>query len=249
MATIILEHLPSRGAGLLGDVLREFGHTLKHVRVCDGHSLPVDLDHVTGIVSLGGPQTSMDDEANPWMKQERSLLLEAHRRGVPILGICLGSQLLAQALGGRVERMPGLTQMGYHPIDLTPAGREDPLLAGIGWTSLQFEFHQDHVVELPAEAQLLATNVESHIQAWVAGTSSYGFQFHPEFDWQLIEEAADRSDREFKEAGITKARFLEQLKPQYPEARRLARRIFESVALCLMPVDRASSGLVRDLHH
>ena len=165
---------------------------------------------------------------------------------LPILGLCYGHQLICQRLGGEV--VPGEVRE-YGTADLRILANEGPF-AGLGTEETVWMSHGDTVSRLPDGFELIGETPDCPAAA--VGDPErriYGFQFHPEFDWQLIEEAADRSDREFKEAGITKARFLEQLKPQYPEARRLARRIFESVALCLMPVDRASSGLVRDLHH
>jgi GMP synthase (glutamine-hydrolysing) len=100
----------------------------------------------------------------------------------PVLGVCFGHQLLARALGGRVERHGGGPEAGTFDVDLTEAGRADPLFAGLPPRLAVQEGHEDHVPEPPPGAVLLATNAHTPVQAFALGPRIRGVQFHPEFD-------------------------------------------------------------------
>jgi GMP synthase-like glutamine amidotransferase len=103
MAILVLQHSRHSGTGHLGAALRTFGQRTRTVRIDEGQALPPDLDDVHGLVSLGGPQSAND--GGSWVEQELALIREAHERKVPFLGLCLGAQMLAKALGGEVARM------------------------------------------------------------------------------------------------------------------------------------------------
>jgi GMP synthase (glutamine-hydrolysing) len=103
-------------------------------------------------------------------------------RSTPVLGVCFGHQLLAQALGGAVERNPAGPEVGTWAVELTPEGRRDPLFAGLRSPLLVQESHEDHVPVPPPGATLLATNPHSPVQAFAAGPRIRAVQFHPEFD-------------------------------------------------------------------
>ncbi len=247
MSIVILEHSPSTGAMRLAAALRDYGHRLRVIELHAGAAVPADLDDTDGIVSTGGNYSA--DDSEPWLAPEMKLLRLADEAQLPVIGICLGSQVLARALGGEVGPMEGGIELGWHEVALTPAGAEDPLYAGIAWTSMQFHWHQDQVTKMPDGARVLATSQRCRTQAWACGLRTYGFQYHPEVYADTPAAWAARHPDDLLKAGIT----LDQLKSwtaeSYPTFERLSCRLFESIALLLVPSDRRYKGLVKDLHH
>jgi GMP synthase (glutamine-hydrolysing) len=132
-----------------------------------------------GVLMTGSPDSVTAPE--PWMDDAAAYMLAAARTR-PVLGVCFGHQLLARALGGRVERNPRGREAGTVEVHLTEAGTRDPLFAGTPRTLLVQETHADHVVELPSEAALLAGNDFSPVQAFGVGEGIRCVQFHPEMD-------------------------------------------------------------------
>jgi GMP synthase (glutamine-hydrolysing) len=128
MPILVIEHDVNDIPGVLGHILTRHGLRMRTTRLHAGDRLPTDLDDVHGIVSLGGPQSATDD-ALPWLASELELMRSADASGVPVLGVCLGAQLLARALGGAVGRMAS-PAAGLGRVDLTPAGRDDPMFRG-----------------------------------------------------------------------------------------------------------------------
>jgi len=248
MATLVIEHAENVGSLRLGEVLRDQGHRLRVVRVQRDEPLPSDLDEIDAIVTCGGSASALDDSL-PWIVQEMDLLRQAHAAALPIVGICLGSQLLARALGGTVAEMDGGVELGWHDVSLTPTGREDPILAGIAWTSPQLHWHRFHASELPEGARLLASSDRTKAQAWSIGLRTYAFQYHPEWKDTTMDVLAAERPEDLEEAGVTREALREQTQKHYPTCARLAQRLFESIALLLMPVDRRYAGVVKDLHH
>lgn len=246
MTIVIVEHSPNFGAGILARTLRDFGHRIRTIRADDGMALPSDLDGVSGVVSCGGGQSAYGPE--PWLAQEISFLRDAHGAGVPVVGLCLGAQLLAQALGGEVKKSP-TPEVGWHEVRLSPVGREDPLYTAIAWNSMQFCWHFDQVATPPPGARTLASSQRCGVQAFGVGLTSYGFQYHFEWDRETILREVDQFQSEVRSAGADPAAIRAETDRHADTAERLARRLSESVALLLMPVDRVNRGVARDLHH
>ena len=133
MPILVLEHSDRCRCGRLAAILRDHGgHVLDVRRLHDGDSIPQDLDGIDGVISMGGPMSPQDD-SQPWLESELRLLARAASMDLPVLGICLGCQLLARALGGEVEQRPEGPRLGWGEIDLTPDGQEDRLFAGLPW--------------------------------------------------------------------------------------------------------------------
>jgi GMP synthase (glutamine-hydrolysing) len=152
-------------------------HTVKPLA---GQRLP-DHDEVSGAVVMGGPM-SVDDDRHPELATERAWLAEAVRRELPVLGICLGAQLLAGALGAEVR--PGeRPELGYAPVEILEP--EDPVLAGLAPSATVLHWHGD-VFDLPDDATHLARSSQTEVQAFRHG-NAWGVLFHPECDFALLE--------------------------------------------------------------
>ncbi len=250
MAIIVLEHSESAGCRRLGQTLRDHGHRLRVIEVHGSDSVPVDLHDVDGVISCGGPQSLQGSE--PWLAREMDLLKVAHAEALPVVGICLGSQILGKALGGevgRVEEEDGGIELGWHEVCLTDVGQEDPILSGQPWRSMQVHWHREHLQTPPPGARVLACSQRSPVQAWALGLRTYGFQYHPEVDENSIKSWAAEEPQALQEARITIERLNEETRRYYPAFERLSDRLFELMALYLMPADRRIAGLARDLHH
>lgn len=248
MSIFVFEHSSTAGVERLGRALNDLGCKLDIFQLHDGDSVPGDLDDCDGIISMGGPQSAADDAA-PFMAEEMNRMREAHAAGLPIVGVCLGCQMLARALGGKVEKNPAGIELGFTEVKLTPVGREDVLHAGLAWSSMMMQHHRDHVSQLPPGARLLASSAKCKVQTWALGLRAYGFQYHPEVSTDVIEAWIREEPEALTEGGLSAEQLREQVSKHYPTFERLTDRLFDQIALFLMPVDRRYKGLVKDLHH
>jgi GMP synthase-like glutamine amidotransferase len=199
---LVLRHAQAEGLGLLGNALREVGIHHRYLELARGEPVPRDLRGVGGLIILGGPQAAYDLDRLPFLKAESALIERALTAGRPVLGICLGAQLIAQTLGARVyagERR----EVGWAPVTLTDDAADDPLFAGVDPTVTVFHFHGD-TYELPPDAHNLARSKLYEQQAFRWGDLVYGFQFHFEFTDSIISRLATEPDskRYIDEAGV-----------------------------------------------
>ena len=234
MAILIIEHSNLTGAHRLGERLLKDGHRLVTVRVHLGEPLPSDLDEIDGVVSCGGPQSPLTND-EPWIEQELTLLREANEREIPILGICLGCQLLARALGGEVAELEE-PEYGWCDLTLSPRGRECVIFAGQPWFGTQLQWHAFGVTTLPADSVLLASSSKCQVQAWSNGINSFGIQFHPECDRETISAWIEDDSRMLHERNISKGDLETKSDEQFPEYERLTNRFYDAVSQILMPV-------------
>jgi GMP synthase (glutamine-hydrolysing) len=174
---LILQHEPREGPGRIGEAL--VGPT-RTIRLCDGAPLPSSLDGIDGILSLGGEANTHEPATWP----ERDLLKQAHDAHIPIVGVCLGSQLLACATGGAVGPMPPEdAESGWYPVHRT---QPDPLFDGLPDPMMQFHAHRYQVTHLPPGGTVLMSSTRCPVQAFRVGPRSVGIQFHPEWYEDLL---------------------------------------------------------------
>ena len=177
------------GPGSIAGCLRTAGINVVPTRLDLGESLP-EIDDLGGLVVMGGPMGVHDVLAHPWLAPERDLMRQAVERELPVLGVCLGAQQLAAALGGVVTTGPE-REAGSGQVELTAAGRLDPMFgpeySGLSGTTVPcFHWHCD-TFSLPDGAVHLAATRRYPHQAFRVGTHAYGLQFHVEVDAELTE--------------------------------------------------------------
>jgi GMP synthase (glutamine-hydrolysing) len=178
MRLLVLQHCPVTPVGLVGERAIERGAELVTLFPHDGDGLPEDMRGFDGLVVLGGPMHAGDDANYPAFAPILSLIRECHDIEMPVLGLCLGAQLIARAFGAKVYRFGGL-EVGYPSVQLTPAGRSDPLFRGLAPEQRIMQMHEDSF-DLPEGAVLLMRNDACENQAFRVGSSIYGIQAHPE---------------------------------------------------------------------
>lgn len=162
------------------------------VNVFDGGLLPAQLDGIAGVVITGSP--AMVTDRQPWSEAVARWLayrLREKRTDVPMLGICYGHQLLAHALGGRVDFNPRGREIGSVPLHACPALVDDPLLGGLGFPLVAHVTHLQSVLELPPDAVLLASSEREPHHAFRIGDRVWGVQFHPEFTDEIMRSYID----------------------------------------------------------
>lgn len=233
MATIIVfQHGPSQTPGRLGMTLRDHGFKLD-IRRLDlpadqgGHSVPTDLDNVHGVISMGGTQNVGDP--HPWMPKELDFLKAAHDAQVPLIGVCLGSQLIAKALGGEVGPMDA-PEAGFCPIDIQVPGQINRMLAGLPWHHHQFQTHRQEVKSLPAGATLLASSEQCKVQAFTVGVRTYAFQFHMELDRPAIDTFVKEQSGLFADAHLDGNAIADQAEKHYEDFARFNNRLALNIA-------------------
>jgi GMP synthase (glutamine-hydrolysing) len=231
---LILQHTAPETPGTLGEALAKRGLLTHTVRPFAGDRVPEVLADAAGLVVLGGPMGVYETEAHPHLRGELALIEEALRAGVPVLGVCLGSQLIATVLGADVQPAPA-KEIGWHGVALTDEAARDPL-----WRSKDdrddrlprrfpaFHWHGD-AFEVPAGATRLAWSAQTGCQAFRYGApeaGAYGLLFHLEVTAPIVRGMTVAFAGELRAEGLDGAALREQAAAHLPVLQQIGRRVF-----------------------
>ena len=239
MAILIFEHDDLDASQRLGQTLADHGHKLDVRLLHKGDELPPDLDNVDGVVSMGGPQDTDQIDDVPWMAGEIAMIKQAHERGIPVLGVCLGAQLIAVALGGEVAKMD-TPELGMAKTTLSFFGSNDPILTGLPWNHTMMHAHGCEVTKAPpgGTPAPLASSKACKVQAFRVGLTTYGFQYHFEWDKQRCMDIIDNSPNWTQAIGTTKEELKAGVEAHYKMYRHLGDRLCKLIADRLFPLDK-----------
>ena len=189
---------------LVGRWLIELGFEIKILRAYAGESVPTTVpENIAGVIPLGGHMGALDDDVAPWLPNERALLADAIARDIPVFAICLGTQLLATAIGGKVTRAK-IVEIGAKEIFPSAAAATDSIFNFVGPLPVT-QWHEDEVSILPPGAITLASSPACENQIYRVGENSYGVQFHPEADLAIVAKWEEHADHAFQTSGVTSA--------------------------------------------
>jgi GMP synthase (glutamine-hydrolysing) len=226
---LVFQHVAFEILGTLDPLLKSYGFRIRYVNFGRHPDARPRLDGYDGLVVLGGPMSVDDTVAHPHLETEGELILEAIERRMPVLGICLGAQLIARTLGAWVGRNPE-KEIGWYDVRPTPGARDDPLLRHFGDSERIFQWHGD-AFELPEGAVHLAFSDSCANQAFRVREHVYGFQFHLEVDERLIERwlrtPVHRQELERLVGQIDPEKIRSDTRARITSAKQLSDRIFE----------------------
>jgi GMP synthase (glutamine-hydrolysing) len=189
--------------GISVATLAEFGVQVTRLDAFDADVRWPGPDEISGLIIFGGEMNVDEIDRYPYLLAQRQLMRRAVDAGIPVLGICLGAQMLARALDARVYRAP-IRELGFRPVRLTEAGQTDPLLAAFHSGDRVFQWHED-TFDVPDGAELLAVGDDVQVQAFRMGRTAWGVQFHFEVDAEGVDAwlraAAPSLERVWKRSG------------------------------------------------
>lgn len=208
-------------AGLIGETLIADGAIYDTLMPLERHASHAPFDYpgipkcagnYAGLIVLGGPMSANETANYPFLAETINLILAFAAESRPVLGICLGAQMIARAFGGEVYRMDRL-ESGFRTMDVTPQGRSDPVFSALGPQVTSFQNHFEAVRNLP-DAVPLATGGACPMQAFRIGAATYGTQFHPEVTIDIVRDWIRKFGTAFTDA---EPRLLTDLDRQFRE--------------------------------
>ncbi len=202
----VLQHVGCEPPGLIERALDAAGVRVRRVRCFAGEPVPTEMGKAAGLVVMGGPMGVYERAAYPFLDHGKGLIEDALSLGRPVLGTCLGSQLLASVLGARVE--PGeQTEIGWFEVQLADEARRDALFAGAPPAFTALHWHGD-VFHLPAGAVRLAGSRLTENQAFRYGENAYGLLFHMEVTEAILRDWVAAFADEMRAAGVARNAIL-----------------------------------------
>lgn len=237
---LILQHMNHDTPGRFLDYFVEDGIAPQAVRLWEGQEIP-PLKGFDLMFVLGGAMDVWEIDENPWLKAEKQAIREwVAERGKPYIGLCLGHQLLANALGGEVA-LAQEGEVGVHEVKVNGAAEGHPLFAGLSGSHKVMQWHHAEVKVPPKEATVLASSPRTKVQAIAIDNHAIGMQFHAEFSpqsvasWESLPNYVGALERELGPGAYGKV--SAEAYPLMPQMGAMTRRIYDNF--------RHASGLVR----
>jgi GMP synthase-like glutamine amidotransferase len=230
MRALVFQHIAAEHPGTFRNFMTARGDRWDTVAWDEGQHPPGDLSDYDLLIVMGGPMNVWEEHRLPWLVEEKKAILDwALLQRRPVLGVCLGHQLLAEALGGAVGPME-MPEVGVKIVNLTENGRRDPLLDGTPDSFECLQWHGAEVKSLPPDAVVLAENSYCAIQAFRFGAAAYGFQYHVETtectvsEWSAVPEYQESLELALGKDG--EDRLETATKPRLADFQLAAERLF-----------------------
>lgn len=227
-AVLVLQHAKSETLGLIGDALESMARPFRYVRTFEGESVPTEVGGYSAIVVMGGPMGVYETERYPFLRDEMRLIESFLKRRLPVLGVCLGSQLLAACLGADVEK-GCRKEIGWHPVELSPEGLHDPLWQTVPSRFVAYHWHGD-IFNLPKGAVLLASSEITPVQAYRYDERVYGLLFHLEVTTNHIQSMLGEFADEIEQENLSAERIMEQAKHHLGSLEQIGTKVFSGWA-------------------
>jgi GMP synthase (glutamine-hydrolysing) len=221
----ILQHHPVENLANIADALEGAALAWQYVRVDQGQTVPASMKGAGGLIVMGGPMGVYQTDRYPWLRDEMRLIEDAMKSNLPVLGVCLGAQILAATLGAKVERNPNGKEIGWHPIRLSDLAKDDRLMRGLPASMTAFHWHSD-IFELPSGAVSLASSDKTPCQAFRHGDKAYGLQFHFEVTREGVAAMADAFAKELVRENIPADRMIAQAAEYLPPLEKISETVF-----------------------
>lgn len=205
---LVLQHAEIENLGIISDILIQLGFEYKYLRADLGQPIPLTLDGYQGLILMGGPQSVYEENYYQYLKSEKILVNHAIENDFPILGICLGSQLLAEALGSRVY--PGNAfELGWKRVTLSSEMANDPVLGHLPEIITPLHWHGD-IYDLPVGATPIGSSELTAVQGFVWKQKIYAILFHFEMSFPQIMAMVKAFPDDLKRSGITRDMVIAQ---------------------------------------
>jgi GMP synthase (glutamine-hydrolysing) len=224
---IVFQHVAHKILGILNPVLRDHSLRIRYINFERDPEIQPEVKHYNALIVLGGQMGVYEADQYTHIKTELRLIEEALKNEVPILGICLGAQLLAHVLGAKVERMEK-PEIGWTTLNLLPEAKSDPLFSHFEQEEKVFQLHGDSF-ELPSSAKLLASSTLCPAQAFSYKDLAYGLQFHLEVDAPMIERWMEYCEKDcgILNKKIPKDQILKDNEQYLDRSMRLGKKTFK----------------------
>jgi GMP synthase (glutamine-hydrolysing) len=224
----VLQHVAPEGPGRVASALAAHDFSIAVTRIDRGEPVPKDLDGVAALVVMGGPMGVYESDRYSHLKDELRLIDLSLREGVPVLGVCLGAQLLAATLGARVYQ-GAQKEIGWFPVALKKEAIADPLFASAPGSFWGLHWHGD-VFDLPSDAVSLARSELTEHQAYRFEKNAYGLLFHLEAGIDDVRAMAAAFEGELESDGIDGGALIATAREMDPDVNRIAESIFGGFA-------------------
>ncbi len=227
---MVFQHVPYEPLGTLDALLRDAKHRIRYVNFGRNPNARPDVRGYDALIVLGGPMNVGQEHIYPNLSYEKQVIRQAHELGIPVLGICLGAQLIASAFGAAVYPAKQ-AEIGWYPLQATAAGKADPVIGALKAPTPIFQWH-GYTFDLPGNAELLVKGEECLNQAFRIGEHTYGLQFHLEVELALIQRWLNLPQHR-KELGLEQAdRRIEEIwrdtMYSIDQSQALSKRIFSA---------------------
>jgi GMP synthase (glutamine-hydrolysing) len=230
---LVLQHHPGETLGAISEALQTAALAWQYVRGYSGQPIPTNLKGAEGLIVMGGPQGVYEQDKYPYLRDEIALVRSAIEERKPVLGICLGSQLIAAALGAHVAPGPA-REMGWYPVRLAPEAHDDPVFCGLPDSFTTAHWHGD-VFDLPAGATALASSEMTACQAFRHGENVYAILFHVEITEPMLRVWVRGSAADLERARIDGDAILAEAERRVSAMEPIAETIFGRWAAMVRP--------------